>query len=144
MKKLISLFCVFFLAVVFNSCSSSSDDSGGSSSSDKAIGTWKLIGTMAFGVFEADNSESCDDEFLKFFGNNSGQIIQKYCDEPTDTGTFTWEKTSDPVFNYAFVSGDGFTQSQIFKFSDDFKQFTIYQTEENMLQEEDGEVYEKQ
>lgn len=144
MKKLTSLLSAFVLVVLFNACSSSSDDSGGSSGSDKAVGTWKLIGTMAFGVFEADNSESCDDEFLKFFGNNSGQIVQKYCGEPTDTGSFTWEKTSDPVFNYTFSYGEGATQSQIFKFSDDFTQFTIYQTEENMLQEEDGEVYEKQ
>jgi hypothetical protein len=144
MKKLTSLLCAFVLVVLFNSCSSSSDDSGGASSADKAVGTWKYIGDMSFGEFNPYEAESCDDEFLKFFGNNSGQIVQKYCGEPTDVGAFTWEKTSDPVFNYTFSYGEGATQSQIFKFSDDFKQFTIYQTEENMLQEEDGEVYEKQ
>lgn len=147
MKKLISLLCVFVLVVLFNSCSSS-DDSGGSSDSDKAVGSWKINGYMDTGVFysfEEDGGTSCSEDYYKFFGNNSGKFIQEFCGESSDVLPFTWEKTSDPVYNYNLTYGDGAVSvPYILVFSEDFTKFTVYETESDMMQETHGEVFQKQ
>ena len=144
MKKTISLLCTFFLAISLNSCSSSSDSNGGASGSDKIVGTWKLSGDMYQGTFEPYDGESCDLDYIKFFGNNTGKFIEKYCGEPDEVYPFTWEKTSDPVFNYSTTTESAETTFGIIEFSTDFKKITIYDTEENQLNQDEGAVYVKQ
>lgn len=144
MKKTITLLCAFVLALSLNSCGGSDDSPNGSSNADKIIGTWKYSGDMYMGNFEPYDGESCDDEFMKFATNNTGQLIEKYCGEPTETTNFTWQKTTDPIYNYiATETGTGDTSPVIIVFSDDFKTFTMYEYEEEMLVEDGGEVYKK-
>ncbi len=123
MKKTISLFFTFLMVFSLNSCSSD-DDSSNTSSGDKIIGTWKYSGDMINGDF-VPYIDDCDEEFLKFSANNTGKIIDKYCDEEDYVFPFTWENTSDSPFN-------------------DFKKFTSYNSEQDMINGDFGTVFEKQ
>ncbi len=144
MKKTITLLCAFVLAISLNSCSSS-DDSSGESGGDKIVGTWKLVGDMYLGEFEPYDGETCDLDFLKFSGNNTGRLTEKYCGESDEVYPFTWEKTDDPVYNYITIDNDsGISNPGIIVFSADFEQFTAYGTESDMLNETEGTVFQRQ
>lgn len=143
MKKVIVLFCAVVMAFSFNSCSSD-DSSGGASSSDDIVGTWKYVGDMYVGVYEPYEAEPCDDEILKFSGNNTGKFTMKYCGEPSEVFTFTWERTSDPIYNYTTTDTDtGDTVPAIIVFTADYQSFTAYDTEVDMMNQDNGTVFEK-
>jgi hypothetical protein len=145
MKKLITLTCAFVLALSLNSCGGSDDSPSGPSSSDKIVGTWKFAGDMYMGNFEPYVGESCDDELFKFVGNNTAQFIEKYCGDATDVTNFTWAKTTDPTYNYSYTDPEtGDVASVVIVFSTDYSKFTTYETEDDMLNEDAGEVYQKQ
>lgn len=144
MKKLITLTFAFVLALSLNSCGGS-DDSSSSSSADKIVGTWKYTGDIYDGVFEPETNEPCDDELLKFASNNTGQFIEKYCGESTDIVPFAWAKIDNAPYNYSITDSEtGDTSPGIVIFSADFKTFTTYDTEEEMMAETGGSVFQKQ
>jgi hypothetical protein len=144
MKKTIFLLFAFVIAFSLNSCSSD-DDSSSASSGDKIVGTWKFTGEMINGNFEPDITDECDEELLIFSANNTGKIIDKYCDDVDDVYPFTWEKTGDSPFNYVIVDSEtGQETPGIIVFSSDFKKFTAYNSEQDMIDEDFGTVYEKQ
>ncbi|WP_284653580.1 hypothetical protein [Flavobacterium terrisoli] len=144
MKKAITILCAIVLAFSFNSCSSD-DSSGGASSSDNIVGSWKYVGDMYVGVFEPYEAEPCDDEILKFSGNNTGKYIIKYCGESSEVTSFAWERTSDPIYNYTTTDNEtGETIPGIVIFSEDYQSFTTYDTQEDMLNQDNGTVFEKQ
>jgi hypothetical protein len=144
MKKTITLLFAFVLAISLNSCGGS-DDSSSSSSADKIVGTWRYSGDIYNGVFDPEDYEACDDEFVKFASNNTGKYIEKYCGESDDVFAFSWQKTSDPLYNYVITDSEtGETSNGIILFSADFKTITLYETEDDMLEEFGGEVYQKQ
>ena len=145
MKKTTTLLFAVVMAISLNSCGGSDDSSSNSSSSDKIVGTWRYAGDIYGGVFEPENYDACDDEFLKFAGNNTGKFIEKYCGEASDVYPFNWEKITNSPYNYSLLDPE-FAQAteQILIFSEDFQKFTVYETEEEMLAEDGGEVYEKQ
>lgn len=143
MKKTISLLFAFLMVFSLNSCSSD-DDSSNNSSGDKIIGTWKYSGDMINGDF-VPYIDDCDEEFLKFSANNTGKIIDKYCDEEDDVFPFTWENTSDSPFNYLITDSEtGEEIPGIIIFSSDFKKFTSYNSEQDMINGDFGSVFEKQ
>ena len=143
MKKTITLLCAFVLAFSFNSCSS--DDSSDNANADKIVGSWKLVGDMYFGEFEPYDGETCDLDYLKFSSNGTGRLTEKYCGESDGIYPFTWEKTTDPVFNYITTDEEsGVSDPGIVVFSSDFKRFTVYETEEDMLTETYGVVFQRQ
>ena len=145
MKKTITLLFAVVMAISLNSCGGSDDSSNNSSSSDKIVGTWRYAGDIYGGVFEPENYDACDDEFLKFSANNTGKHTEKYCGEASDVNPFSWEKITNSPYNYSILDLDfGQEIEQIVIFSEDFQKFTVYETEELMLAEEGGEVYEKQ
>ena len=145
MKKTITLLFAFIMAFSLNSCGGSEDDGpSGSSSGDKIVGNWKYIGDTFDGTFEPETDEACDEEFLKFLANNSGQLIEEFCGEDNEVENFTWEKTGDAPFNYAVtIEGETMPVPVIIKFSSNSQKFTSYETEEDMNDDNFGTVYEK-
>lgn len=145
MKNSIFLLFAFFMAFSVNSCST--DDDSSSSSDDKIVGTWKLSGQMINGNFEPDVSDQCDEELIKFLANNTAEVIDKYCEEGggQDVTPFTWANTDASPFNYVFIDNDtGNENPEIIIFSSNFNKFTVYNTEQDMIDENFGTVYVKQ
>lgn len=144
MKKSITLLCAFVLALSFNSCGGSDDSPSGSSSSDKIVGNWKYTGAMYLGDF-VDDTDECYSEFVNFSSNKTGKYTDKYCGEADVINQFTWEKTTDQLYNYILTDSDGADfEPKIIEFSDNNQTITMYDTEEGMLAGDDGEVYQKQ
>lgn len=140
MKKLVKLFSVLAVTILF-SCSS--DNDGNSVSGDPIVGEWKFMSGTENGVPQV--LTECDLLEKSIFKSNGEFVAEDYdlvdgvctlqeLNEPGLTVTMEWEKVADNSYEITFFANGVATPTKIAftsVFSDNNNTVTITATEED-------------
>ena len=148
-KNLHKLLLLFVVTALFTGCSGSDDSSetnnnnnnnnNNNPSNDILVGEWKYIGEYSDGEYDYDTElDDCDRALFSVKSNGTGSFRDRYCGEPDDVTSFTWEKTGTTIYE---IISDGITEEYDITFFNDDDRIILASAE---FPEYGGDIYERQ